>query len=145
MRHGLVDKNRKEKEQMLTKICATCGRKILQRESCSCRHQSYDKIQRNKSRETFYHSKLWRSISDYAKTRANGIDEYLLFYEGKICKGNTTHHIHTVEERPDLKLTVDNLVYVSSATHNMIHNEYDKSAEAKRKMQQILEEIRKRN
>lgn len=126
---------------MIKKICENCGRKISLLETCSCRHRIYDKVQRDKSKENFYQSKMWRALSEYAKVRANGLDEHLLS-KGQIVRGNITHHIFTVDERPDLKFAKENLIYVSSATHNMIHNEYDKGKESRRKMQEELYKVR---
>ena len=111
---------------------------------CSCganRHQEYDKFQRDKNKAKFYKSRAWRLFAESVKARANGLDEYLLS-KGQVVKGSIAHHIQTIEDRPDLKMSLENLVYVSGATHNMIHNEYDKSAESKGKMQAELQVIR---
>lgn len=74
------------------------------------------------------------------KARANGLDEYLLS-QGRLAKGNTVHHIYTIDERPDLKLSVANLIYVSSRTHNQIHAEYSKSYERKKNLQMELQTV----
>lgn len=129
---------------MLQRICGHCGRLVNQGATCSCgknRHQEYDKHQRDKNRARFYKSRAWRLFAESVKARANGLDEYLLS-KGQIVKGNVAHHIYTTEERPDLKLSLGNLIYVSSATHNMIHNEYDKGVEYRKKMQAELQAIR---
>lgn len=129
---------------MLMRICGKCGRAIKQGETCPCqkaRHQEYDKFQRDKTKATFYKSKSWKVLSRCAKLRANGLDEYLLS-KGQLVKGNVAHHIQTIDERPDLKMSLDNLIYVSSGTHNAIHNEYNKNKESKEKMQLELQRIR---
>ena len=131
---------------MLQRICGYCGRIIKQGSACSCRinrHKEYDELQRDKIKAKFYKSRTWRLFAESVKARANGLDEYLLS-KGQVVKGTVAHHIQTVEERPDLKLSLENLIYVSSATHNQIHNEYDKNAESKRKMQEELQSIRGR-
>ena len=131
-------------KKMLMKICNRCGKKIKQGEICACqktRHQKYNKFQRDKAKATFYGSQSWRLLSDYVKARANGLDEYLLS-KGQIVKGNVAHHIQTIEERPDLKLALRNLIYVSSGTHNAIHTEYNRGKENRRKMQEELQRIR---
>ena len=74
------------------------------------------------------------------KARANGLDEYALA-SGHIERGNTVHHIYTIDERPDLKLSVDNLIYLSAQTHNQIHAEYDKSNARKKELQAELTAI----
>ena len=52
--------------------------------------------------------------------------------------GSVVHHIHPVGERPDLRLSIGNLIYVSARTHKAIHDAYDKSPEAKKEMQSRL-------
>ena len=131
---------------MLQKICEHCGKIISQGTTCPCRanrHRLYDKTQRDKTKSAFYKSKMWRQVAEYTKARANGLDEYLLA-EGRLCKGNTAHHILTIDESPELKLSLENLIFVSSSTHNMIHNEYDKGKESRLKMQEKLKAIRDR-
>lgn len=124
------------------KICDRCKRRLKQGETCTCRHRLYDKGERDKARANFYHSTEWSKVGKLVKERANGLDEYALRYGDELLKGNLTHHIYEIEERPDLKLALDNLVYVSSATHNMIHREYDKGIEERRAMQKKLMAIR---
>jgi len=128
-------------KKMLVKICDNCGRRLKQNESCRCRHRLYDKTQRNQEKAKLYHSPAWSKIVKRVKERANGLDEYELA-NGRLCKGNLAHHIYTIEDRPDLKLTLSNLIYVSNATHNMIHGEYEKGGEQKQKMQKKLMAIR---
>lgn len=74
------------------------------------------------------------------KARANGLDEYALA-QGQIEAGNTVHHIFTIDERPDLKLSLDNLIFLSARNHNIIHNEYNKDSAAKKILQAKLCEI----
>ena len=126
---------------MLKKICNSCGRVLRQGEKCNCRHSKYDKFQRDKVKKGFYKSKMWRRLSEITKARANGLDEFLLS-AGKIVKGDVAHHIFTLEERPDLKFSQENLIFVSSSTHNFIHGEYDKNFDSRREMQKKLLKIR---
>ena len=85
---------------------------------------------------------VWRKIVSQVKARAKGLDEYQLLINGAIVFGTIAHHIYTVDERPDLKTSLENLIFVSSGTHNFIHGEYDRDAESKKAMQKILFEIR---
>ena len=104
---------------MLMKICK-CGRRIPQGQICRCqaqRHKLYDDARRDKSKQKFYASNQWRKITETVKARAHGLDEYLLAF-GIIEPGTTVHHIYTIEERPDLKNDLDNLIFVSAKTHN---------------------------
>lgn len=128
---------------MLMKICARCGNKVMYNKRCTCpneRHKLYNSERRDKEKNIFYHSIQWRAIVDEVKARANGLDEYKLS-QGCLEKGNTVHHIYTVEERPDLKLSIENLIFVSTRTHNQIHAEYSKSQEKKKELQSRLMEI----
>ena len=74
------------------------------------------------------------------KARAKGLDEYALS-QGYLEVGNTVHHIYPLEERPDLKLSLKNLIFVSSRSHNVIHREYSKGADSKKQMQKKLFQI----
>lgn len=127
---------------MLMKLCK-CGRRIPQGKICPCqksRHNLYDKTCRDKEKKKFYGSTTWKKIVELIKTRANGLDEYQLA-NGVIAIGTTVHHIYTVDERPDLKTSLDNLIFVSSNTHNRIHAEYAKGEEEKKELQRKLLEV----
>lgn len=125
---------------MLMKICANCGRKLRQGERCGChndRHKLYNAERRDQDKNQFYHSAHWARLVEAVKARANGLDEYALA-QGYFETGNTVHHIYTVDERPDLKLSIDNLIFLSAANHNRIHREYAKDAVSKKILQAKL-------
>ncbi len=129
---------------MLMRICAKCGRKVLQGTRCTCakerekeRHKIYNAEFRDQEKNKFYHSKEWASLVAAVKARANGLDEYALA-QGYFEEGNTVHHIYTVDERPDLKMSMDNLIYLSARNHNRIHKEYNKDATTKKILQAKL-------
>ena len=128
---------------VLMRICK-CGKRVPQGQICPCqslRHKVYDESRRDKVKQEFYSSTEWRKIAAAVKARANGLDEYLLAV-GIIELGSTVHHIYTIDERPDLKTDLSNLIYVSARTHNKIHVEYSKGEAEKRAMQKILIERR---
>lgn len=130
---------------MLMKLCPKCGKRLSQNESCSCskfrsRHKLYNAHRRDKEKDNFYHSREWRAIVRAVKARAEGLDEYALS-NGQIVAGNTVHHIYTLDERPELKLSLENLIYVSAGTHNWIHIEYERDAESRCSLQKKLLEI----
>ena len=129
---------------MLMKICK-CGRRLPQGETCPCqkkRHKLYDAARRDKDKKKFYASLRWKKIVAAVKARANGLDEYALAVSGVIAVGTTVHHIYPVDERPDLKTSLDNLIFVSARTHNKIHAEYNRNAESKAAMQKTLWAVR---
>lgn len=133
---------------MLMKICQQCKRRLKQGEQCSCRnarHKRYNSERRDQSKNQFYHSRQWSAIVATIKARASGLDEYELSL-GNIKAGNTVHHIFPIDERPDLKSSLENLIYVSARTHNKIHAEYSKDDTAKKIMQdRLIEAIRGRS
>jgi len=130
-------------EKMLMKICAKCGRKLPQGTKCICqndRHKLYNAARRDKDKNQFYQSQSWRRLVAMVKARANGLDEYALS-QGCLETGNTVHHIFTIDERPDLTLSLDNLIFLSAKNHNHIHKIYEKDAAEKILLQARLCEI----
>ena len=122
---------------MLMKVCNKCGRRIPHNERCPCqktRHKLYNSKRRDKEKNNFYHSQQWKSVVAQVKARANGLDEYALA-QGYLERGSVVHHIYPIDERPDLKLAIENLIYVSAQNHNRIHAEYSKSDERKKELQ----------
>ena len=129
---------------MLTRICTSCGRLVQQGEACPCqseRHKAYDRERRDKDRAKFYHSREWRAVAAAVRARAGYADE-LAKAGGRLVPGSVVHHIHPVGERPDLRLSLGNLIYVSARTHKAIHDAYNKSPQAKKEMQARLLAIR---
>ena len=130
---------------MLKKICNKCGRMIEQGKQCECqksRHKQYNQTRRNQPANKFYHSISWERVRQAVESRANGLDEYALMYEKRITAGSIAHHIIEIEERPDLKLRMENIIYVSRETHNRIHAAYKRGGKEKLEMQQRQMKIR---
>lgn len=129
---------------MLMRICGRCGRKIVQGQQCSCqadRHHAYDSEHRDKNRARFYHSKEWRQISQAARMRA-GYDEVIFSETGRLIPCDVVHHIETIADRPDLRLSMSNLICVTAKTHRRIHAAYDHDPTTKRQMIARLREAR---
>lgn len=114
---------------MLMRQCFMCGALVEQGKRCPhCAkdyQKQYDLRKRNKARNAFYHSAAWKRVSDAVKIRACGLDEFERS-RGRLVAGDTVHHIEPLSERPELGLSMQNLIYVSSATHQRVHAEYDK-------------------
>lgn len=130
---------------MLMRICSACGRQVRVGESCPClkeRQKSYDRDNRNKKAASLYHSRTWQLMQLAVKSRAQYIDEYVMYYEKRMTAGRIAHHIIPVDERPDLALNPQNLIYVSDKTHKMIHDAYRKGGKEKAAMQAKLARIR---
>ena len=125
---------------MLTRICTACGRIVPQGERCLCqtaRHKEYDRGRRDRDKARFYHSREWQAVAAAVRARAGYADE-VAKASGRLVPGSVVHHIHPVGERPDLRLSMGNLIYVSARTHKAIHDAYDKSPQAKKEMQSRL-------
>lgn len=130
---------------MLMRICSACGRQVRVGESCPClreRQKSYDRDNRNKKAASLYHSRPWQLLQLAVKSRAQYIDEYVMYYEKRMTAGRIAHHIIPVDERPDLALNPQNLVYVSDKTHKLIHDAYKRGGKEKAAMQARLARIR---
>lgn len=130
---------------MLMRICSACGRQVGVGELCPClkeRQKSYDRDNRNKKAASLYHSRPWQLLQLAVKSRAQYIDEYVMYYEKRMTAGRIAHHIIPVDERPDLALNPQNLVYVSDKTHKLIHDAYKKGGKEKAAMQARLARIR---
>lgn len=130
---------------MLMRICGVCGRQVKVGETCPCmkdRQKAYDRDNRNKKSASLYHSRQWQLLQLAVKSRANFLDEYIMYYEKRMTAGRIAHHIIPVDERPDLAFNPQNLIYVSDKTHKMIHDAYRKGGKEKAAMQAKLARIR---
>ena len=132
---------------MLNRICDICGRTVVQGRSCPCqtqRHRTYDRERRDKNKAAFYHGKAWQRTAEAARQRAQYADEVVFTETGRLVPGAIVHHIEPIGENPVRKLDMENLIFVSAATHKKIHDAYDKNSRAKREMQEKLAAIRRK-
>lgn len=130
---------------MLMRICPSCGRQVRVGETCPCRltrQKEYDREHRNKQSASLYHSRAWQLLQLAVKSRAQYLDEYVLYFEHRMTAGRIAHHIIPIDERPDLAYNPQNIIFVSDKTHKMIHDAYAKGKEEKEKMQKKLARIR---
>lgn len=130
---------------MLMRQCI-CGRLVRQGEQCICRREAnhkswrrYDQEKRDRLRAEFYHSVAWRRMTEAVRARAAGLDEWALA-DGRLERGAICHHIEELKDTPALSLDINNLIYVSAASHKKIHKEYEASEERKEKMKARLKE-----
>ena len=130
---------------MLTRICTSCGRRVIQGKMCVCqraRHGEYDRTHRDKAKAALYSSADWKRLASFARQRAGYKDEYLAMYQGRLEPGSVIHHIRPLEDDMGAAYDTENLVCVSQRTHRMIHDAYSESVERKREMQKLLLAIR---
>lgn len=134
---------------MFMRLCPHCGRPVAAGSKCTCRatmaaeaarQKKYDQEKRNKTAYSFYHSVEWDRIRNEVMTRANGLDEYLLYY-GQAKPAFVVHHIIPYTEAPDRALDSLNLICVSVITHASIHRNYRDGPKAKKEMQELLLKI----
>lgn len=68
-----------------------------------------------------YKEPKWLKLRETALRRDKYIDQYLKRY-GKIKQAEIVHHIFPVNDFPEYKYCLWNLISVSRATHNLFHN-----------------------
>lgn len=112
---------------MLKKLCK-CGAVIPARKSvcdrCASKYQrTYDKHQRK--RADFYKGRRWTAVRSLVRSRAMGIDLYQLYKYNRLVQGRLAHHIQPLEDAPSLAYDLDNLIWLSDASHHEIHALYD--------------------
>ena len=130
----IAEKNKRERNNdwicyviwwcnMLAKICKKCGALIPYPNTyCDkCRKQlpskkendkHYDKYRRNKTNDSFYHSKEWRALSAYILAKHN----YQCAECGKVA--TEVHHIIEINEDWGKRLDIDNLMPLCTCCHN---------------------------
>jgi 5-methylcytosine-specific restriction protein A len=77
-----------------------------------------------KVRKSFYNSKSWREVRAHVLHRANYECEWCK-EEGRVTtEGLEVDHIEELQDRPDLRLEVDNLRVLCKACHNKRHQRF---------------------
>ncbi len=129
--------------------CNRCGVKISYgSKMCDKCYTAYDKektiknaqYDRYRSKEVvdFYKSKAWLILTDIVKEKYKYLDLYSYYVLGKIEYGNIVHHIELFEDNQNKRLDINNLIYLTTANHNMIHALYNKNNGSKIATQQLL-------
>lgn len=132
---------------MIYKRCSRCGKRLEVGQTCECvkqRHKEYDRCSRDKEASKFYNSSSWKRMRQHILDKYDSLDLYAYVRYGQIEKADTVHHIVEIRDDKSQALVEQNLIPVSSSTHNIIHSEYDKSPEDKEAMQAILYECLRR-
>lgn len=131
------------------KKCSICGKKVEQYEQCECivqaRRDSYKEYKKKrrldeqqKKQQDFYSSNDWLRLRDVVIADCFGMDIVMWYKDGTIESGYTEHHIIPIEDSWDSRLDVNNLIYVTEHTHQLIHTEYSKGEKQKKAMQKLL-------
>jgi len=104
------------------KYCEECESKVKQNKRDSNRY--YDNNIRNKESAAVYQSIQWDYLTTQCKVRFKGLDIYSYYMLDKIEYGSICHHIEEITINKDRKYDLENLIYLSSSNHNMIHGMY---------------------
>lgn len=102
------------------------------------RHIKYNREKRNKKHARFYNSNDWLRLRSQILQRFNYIDVYQLYANNKFVNADMVHHIIEIEEDWSKRFDIDNLIPLSSSTHNTISALYRRSQKKKRETQQLL-------
>ena len=81
------------------------------------------KLIREDNLKKFYDCSKWRKLRQKAMKRDN-YECQMCKQQGKYHKVNNVHHIKEVKDRPDLALTIDNLICLCIDHHNEVHERY---------------------
>lgn len=82
----------------------------------------YDKYQRDKRSNSFYHSMAWKKVRKLAILNSNGLC-VRCFDNNRLVQGYIVDHIIPVKEDWSKRLELDNLQYLCLACHNKKTNE----------------------
>ncbi len=126
------------------KRCANCH-KLFEGKHCpECTKKAARKRYREKQSQQLYSQYKWRQCRKNAIIHYQAIDIWLLAI-GKtvVCKEPVVHHIVEVEDAPEFKYRLDNLITVTADSHAQIHEMYNKDKPAA--LKRIADGIKKFN
>lgn len=136
-----------------------CSKIIEQQGYCKIHQAKVDAEQRQKYKvyqtirlmdkeqkkyQSFYKSKDWLRIRDIVISNCYGVDIVEYYRTGQVIQGNTVHHIKTLDSCWELRLDVENLIYLTDSNHSFAHKEYNKGEREEKAMQKILIELKKK-
>ena len=105
---------------MLKKLCK-CGAVIPAGksvcDSCAGKYQrTYDRYHRK--RADYYKDRRWTAVRSIARSQAMDLDLYQFYKYNRLVQGRLAHHIQPLEDAPSLAYDVDNLIWLSDASHH---------------------------
>ena len=108
------------------KYCIECTKTKADRQADSNKH--YDKTVRknkdNKVYDSFYHSTLWLKVRKVAVIRDYGLCQDCL-KDNIVTAYNTVHHIDTIKNNFNKRLSIDNLICLCEEHHQERHKRID--------------------
>lgn len=117
--------------------CRACEAKA--QEDRAKYQQVYDKTKRDWT-HSFYRSKPWLKTRRIVLYRDNHLCQVCLA-RGRITHAVAVHHIEELRENYNRRTDVKNLISLCSRHHKIVHDEYDKGKENKKRMQEQLFEL----
>lgn len=78
------------------------------------------------------------------RAQCANLDLYALYEHGAMIPGRLVHHIVPIEDDWDMRLTLDNTICVSDASHREIHQQYESGNREKLEMQKKLKMYKNR-
>ena len=136
---------------MIYKRCPRCRQRIPSGTTCPCMiaarqaaKKARDSERVRKDYEAFYKTALWQRCVEQAKAKTFGLDPISLMVEQRIEYGQAVHHIYPLEDYPDLRADLGNLIYITESHHRLIHKLYSqgKQAETAKELKIILENFK---
>lgn len=101
------------------KMCNYCHRIVEVGKICKCRNT---KRYKEKKTDETYIDKRWNKVREKCKSNCFGLDVFAYYHDNKIEFGFTVHHIYPVDEFPERKYDVSNLIYLTEQNHRLVHN-----------------------
>jgi hypothetical protein len=98
------------------------------------RYDTKVRHERDKQYTKFYHSKEWEALRIYVLRTYKDLDLFAYFIENTITSASTGHHIVEIKDDWNLRLTIDNILPVSDASHKKIHTLYRQDKEGTQKL-----------
>ena len=122
---------------MIYKRCSKCNKRIPTGTECPTCKRDYS--QDKKSRKE-YHGGRWAKLRQIVMSRHNYLDAYAL-EQGEVIPADTVHHIIPVKDDDTLFFEPSNLIPVSRASHDVIHQRYDAGDREKKECISMLQSI----
>lgn len=109
------------------------------------RHMEYNRYRRDKRKAAFYVSAEWRKARAAAIAAFDGVDIYAFYILHKVVAADMVHHIIPIDDDWSKRFDLDNLIPLSSSSHNTIESLYDKDDVTKRATQRLLRDLMARH
>ncbi|MBU3145736.1 HNH endonuclease [Clostridium sp. CF012] len=120
-----------------TKMCDECTNISAKDKREENRH--YDKTVRKHA--NIYGTKTWHILRAQCCSKFNGLDIYSYYINSRVEYGSLAHHIVPLEDDLTKCYELDNLIYLSRESHDLVHIEYNRSDKSKDDMQKLLREL----